>query len=105
MKINDIPPSDYNKLPIDEQMEILKDIPIGSYIHLTYNNSPTMKKDDNEYRIVGYKLVDDKHNEWVILELNKDIGIDLLNERSIHPTHVAKSKRSIRNDKLKELGI
>ena len=48
MKINDIPPSDYNKLPIDEQMEILKDIPIGSYIHLTYNNSPTMKKDDNE---------------------------------------------------------
>lgn len=99
-KISNIRGEIYNRLTLEEQMELLKCLPIGSYVNLNEG----MGTEGEEYRIVGYTIESDISNkEWLNLKLDKDI--DGVENKIIHPGFATKSKRSIRNEKLKELGI
>ena len=91
----------YNNLPLETQMELLKELPIGSTICL----SP-ISEEDKEYRIIGYELVNDENDEWINLKLDKEYSNNYnYNKNTIHPGFAYKSEKIIRNEKLKLLGI
>ena len=117
-------PENYNELTFEEQQEYLREFPIGYYVSVPdYKIIGPDGINNTEYQIIGYRIVTGNnekinpvtgeeeitHNEWINVILDKhiiDIDIDEDEwDNVMHPGLLTLSKKQIRINKLKQLGV